>query len=302
MNITTTLTSKAGVVVASSLLKNKNMHIIELQGGIGNQLFQLSHGLFVAPNPSQILLNSAYQAFIPNRSFALEGLGFRLPRISWFNHPLEYLLGVPKLGQNITPLYQKVGAYTIYEEKTPFEFTANLPTQTNLYVRGFWQNYRYVTKILPFFRKIVSSFGFSAPAKQMLDKISKHQSVAIHVRRGDYLKLGGFEVLDESYYQTAISLIKNQIPNPHFYIFTEDQAWANKHLAIKQATYVTSSQSDLEDLLIMAQCQHHIIANSTYSWWGSQLSASKGITVAPKNWTGQTNSARALLLPTWQTI
>lgn len=115
-------------------------------------------------------------------------------------------------------------------------------------------------------------------------------SVSIHIRRGDYLNIspssfwqfGG--VCTDEYYKWAISYMEKNLPNPHFYIFSNDIEWCKNNLHLGNSTIVTCNQgiNSWRDLQLMKECQHHIIANSSFSWWGAWLSKHEGITIRPK--------------------
>ena len=91
-----------------------------------------------------------------------------------------------------------------------------------------------------------------------------------------------------SYYTEAISRMATEVGNPSFFIFSDDMRWTRNNLVITQypATYVDHNvDADHEDMRLMYSCKHHIIANSSFSWWGAWLSnyAGKNV-IAPKKW------------------
>ncbi|HET6995265.1 MAG TPA: alpha-1,2-fucosyltransferase, partial [Chitinophagaceae bacterium] len=125
-----------------------------------------------------------------------------------------------------------------------------------------------------------------------LDEIRSVNAVSIHVRRGDYVNdketnaVHGVCSID--YYREAINRLSGEISEPRFYIFSDDMDWARANLPISPhlAVYVDNNQmASHEDLRLMSSCKHHIIANSSFSWWGAWLSDYAGKKViAPRNW------------------
>ncbi|MCP3973307.1 MAG: alpha-1,2-fucosyltransferase [bacterium] len=133
----------------------------------------------------------------------------------------------------------------------------------------------------------------------MLDRLRQSsQPIAVHVRRGDYLKLAGSPVLPMSYYERAVDLIRQWVPDSEFFVFSDDPEWArtNLHLDVRRVEFVdiNSEAAPHEDLRLMSSCKGHIIANSTLSWWGAWLSERpEKCVIAPKYWfSGVAESAR----------
>lgn len=122
---------------------------------------------------------------------------------------------------------------------------------------------------------------------EMLQQINKTPgAVSLHIRRGDYLTINGAPVLPLSYYQEAIQKIRERIDRPVF--FSDDIRWAESTFRDGgNFVFVDINGADAgqEDLRLMAACKHHIIANSSFSWWGAWLDPSEEKTViAPKYW------------------
>lgn len=114
--------------------------------------------------------------------------------------------------------------------------------------------------------------------------------VAIHIRRGDYLhpsNINDFGLCSIDYYTTAVALIRNKNPESHFFLFSDDIEWAKNNLNFDNATYIehNKTEKDYIDLYLMTQCKAHIIANSTFSYWGSRLTDHNlHICVYPLKW------------------
>jgi hypothetical protein len=116
-------------------------------------------------------------------------------------------------------------------------------------------------------------------------------TVSIHIRRGDFSKKAETNlyhgILSSDYYKQAIEIISSKINSPKFYIFSDDINWAKENLIVPEAVYASGqiSKTHFEDLYLMSQCHHNIIANSSFSWWGAWLNDNpEKIVIAPKNW------------------
>ena len=130
-------------------------------------------------------------------------------------------------------------------------------------------------------------------------------AVSLHVRRGDYVSdpktkaiLG---VCSLDYYRAAIAHIAERIESPAFFVFSDDIAWAKANLEIPfPCEYVdhNQGQQSYNDMHLMSLCKHHIIANSSFSWWGAWLNPRKDkIVIAPENWFANNEDAKDLIPP-----
>jgi len=126
----------------------------------------------------------------------------------------------------------------------------------------------------------------------MIQKMRLQQSVAMHIRRTDYLTAIGktvYESIDKDYYLVAIKYLSTRLKEkPVFYVFSDDIEWCkNEFKDICDLIIIDSSISDNQhtDLELMRNCKHFIIANSTFSWWGARLAENKQkIIICPKKW------------------
>lgn len=123
-------------------------------------------------------------------------------------------------------------------------------------------------------------------------------AISIHVRRGDYLTSLVHNVCGVQYYLNAIAYIRLRVDKPHFFFFSDDIQWCIKSLQIENATYVDvvrSRHCSVNDMRLMSLCEHHIISNSTYSWWGAWLNDSENkIVVTPDIWFNNDDNQRAM--------
>lgn len=131
-------------------------------------------------------------------------------------------------------------------------------------------------------------------------------SVAVHVRRGDYLQIPVFQVCDSRYYHQSINEMRTRVPDARFYIFSDDPDWCRGEFRDPDITVIdsgTASSNPLHDLHLMSLASHHIIANSSYSWWGAWLGRKPGqIVVCPPRWFAVDGAApiEDKLCPGWE--
>jgi hypothetical protein len=164
------------------------------------------------------------------------------------------------------------------------------PDDTNLI--GYWQSEKYFLEIS---NLIKSEFTFpyeiSIKNKETLRDIKKKTAISIHIRHGDYLTnpttraYHGICSLD--YYKNAIKKIEEKVTDPEYFIFTDDPEWAKENIFTIRPRYVIdwNGNEPHEDLRLMASCKHHIIANSSFSWWGAWLGKHENqMVIAPEPW------------------
>jgi hypothetical protein len=160
----------------------------------------------------------------------------------------------------------------------------------NSYLHGYWQSERYFAHIADDIR---AAFTFKTPPsaanQAMADQISATPSISLHVRRGDYLNTTAHGVCDQAYYTAALARLLPMIKtDPTVYIFSDDPDWSRNNLKLGHKTVVVDLNgptADFEDMRLMSLCQHHIIANSSFSWWAAWLNntPTKQV-VAPARW------------------
>lgn len=129
----------------------------------------------------------------------------------------------------------------------------------------------------------------SNAVRAWIEKIrtAEERSVSLHIRRGDYLlALNGTPALGEAYYRRAINMMRQRVGNPQWFIFSDDIDWCRqKFVDLEGACFVTGNEdTPWEDIRLMSSCRNHIIANSTFSWWGAFLASEAGVTVCPNPW------------------
>ena len=167
-------------------------------------------------------------------------------------------------------------------------------TSRNSFVLGYWQSWFNVWDVSIFKFK---EDRLSGKTKEIQQSAISCNSVSLHVRRGDYLSAnnqwlyGG--ICTTQYYEKAINYIREHVENPVFYVFSNDIPWVQENLQIPDAVYVThnTGKDSWQDMYLMSRCKYHIIANSTFSWWGAYLDPNKEkIVVCPPKLTNRGDS------------
>ena len=125
---------------------------------------------------------------------------------------------------------------------------------------------------------------------QVFEEIQCSMSVSLHIRRGDYLNkenINSYAQCSQMYYRSAIDFLKKKFKNVSFFVFSDDIDWAKKNLSFSSNySFIehNTGKNSFEDLRLMSSCKHHIIANSSFSWWGAFLSEDSSVTICPKLW------------------
>ncbi len=263
------------------------MIVVKITGGLGNQLFQYAVGLAVAMHhhvPLKLDITT-YETYKLHNGY----------RLNQFN--IEAEIATPaeiaslKGANNILcRALRKAGLVkgkTYYAEKQRTIYDANVFAEQSRYLDGYWQNEQYFLTIRETLLKELSpKVALSPQAQKHLPQIAKANAVSIHVRRGDYLKHPEIGVLDVDYYKKAVEYIMATVESPVFFVFSNDLDWCKQNFGfIENPNYIEDTQSEIDDLMLMSQCQHNIVANSSFSWWAAWLNQNNNkVIVAPENW------------------
>jgi len=266
------------------------MIISNIIGGLGNQMFQYAAGRTLAHlNKTFIKLDVSSFSESKLRSFDL--LSFNANIGFATKQEISNLLPVhnfEKAFQYLSPLKKR----SYYREKE-FGFDKKvLGLGKNVYLKGYFQSEKY---FLPAKNIIISDFTFKKEFVKDVEDLSvslrKENSVSVHIRRGDFDKdpvtTNYHGTLDIGYYNSAIELVRSRIPNATFYFFSDNIDWVKENLPIPGGVFVSGNitKNHIEDLYLMSQCRHNIIANSSFSWWGAWLNNNpEKIVIAPQKW------------------
>ncbi|WP_286080049.1 alpha-1,2-fucosyltransferase [Parablautia intestinalis] len=148
----------------------------------------------------------------------------------------------------------------------------------NMYISGYFACEKYYSDILYDLREKIQFPVSSNPLNiEMAQEMKHRQSVSVHIRRGDYLDPENMAVFGnictELYYETAIRLVKGEVPEAHFYLFSDDISYVSSQYKGSEYTVVdiNHGKDSFYDMWLMSNCKHNICANSTFSFWGARL-------------------------------
>ncbi len=270
------------------------MIIVRLSGGLGNQLFQyaLARALKAVTNQS-VKIDAGFlfgdQTGLTKRFLRIDAFKISVPFADADDLAVVGVAGKNWLGRSWFSLKNKMmpWRYKTVIHDTGFVFDPRVLSVTgNKYLMGNWLSPKYFGEICDILAaELVLLKPFGERAQKFLTQINTSEAVAVHVRRGDYLKYPKLGVCSLEYYQAAIDLIKSKTTNPTFFIFSDDVDYVRQSFGLANEVVYVSDQglTDVEELVLMSKCHHQIIANSSFSWWAAWLnqSASK-IVIAPK--------------------
>jgi hypothetical protein len=289
--------------------KSFNALYVRLMGGLGNQLFQYAAARSRADELGvELVLDRRYaERKAQHTGLAIDHFAVRAGELS-VAEGLRFSEIKLRMARLLKKYFRPVfGAY--WEHQFNFdEEVSGVPSSSMLC--GFWQSERYITDPQKIRSDLVLNTPLSPAAASVAATIGSCQSVALHVRRGDYLKdqksMERYGLCSIDYYQAAIAYVLAQVGNATFFVFSDDPTWVKEHLSMgDRCTFVSCKEiPPQEDLLLMSLCQHQIIANSTFSWWGAWLNKNYDkIVVAPTPWfDDQTIAAQDLIPHKWHQI
>jgi hypothetical protein len=250
-------------------------------GGLGNQMFQYS--LF--RNFLDRGENTLYEPLETSKYHN----GFELNRIfNIIENPISSM-------DEVKPLIR-------FQENTWPRFNSEILNKKNTYLCGNWQNINY----FPSEELLRKDFKFKqeldSKNKGILSQILESNSVSIHIRKGDYTTMPGYFFQADwfNYYALAINFIISKVGPAKFFIFSDDINWAKNNMMIP-ATYIQNEKKDSwKDMMLMSNCKHNIIANSTFSWWAAWLNSNpRKIITTPKKWFLDGTDSNLITLNSW---
>ena len=281
----------------------ESMVTVAIFGGLGNQMFQYSAGLALAGRLG-CRLQLDLRHYDQNRMFRY-GLGhFNIDAVIGTSRTLP-----PSKTDRLKYLrwrYFSKKHRMVREPSLSYDATL-LNQKGSVYLKGYWQSEKYFSEIAD---KIQSNFTLTDRATgqnaEMLDQIRSSPSIALHVRRGDYVsnaqcnKFHG--TCPPEYYRQAVQHIVERCPGRHkVYVFSDDWQWAKENIETDcEMVFVRHNDtfSAHEDLRLMTACQHQVISNSTFSWWAAWLNSYRGKqVVAPSQWFADPKAVNEDLIP-----
>lgn len=285
------------------------MFVFQFMGGLGNQLFQYAAARSLSIKrgiPFKIDFDDPYK-FV-KRKFNLSAFNLQVEHASW----MELYKCKPKrrIEKRLWKLVGKDPACRLYTEKTYYTYDPGFfSCPDGAYISGFWQTEKYFLDIEDTLR---SELTFSIPAsgknEEWIKKINSCTAVSVHVRRGDVITVAKtnklFNVMTPAFYENAMNNMASSFKDCVFFFFSDDIEWVRENIKTTYPAHYVDANDDAhnyEDLRLMSSCKHHIIANSSFSWWGAWLNPDKQKKViGPAKWMSDRNIADTDHIPlTW---
>jgi hypothetical protein len=292
------------------------MIISHIIGGLGNQMFQYAAGRALSLDwgePFKLDI-SRFEGYGLHQGFELQRV-FNCAADIATEAEVRSLLGwqfPPAIRRVVARPSMSVLRRQNFVVEPHFHYWAGIKQiPYNSYLAGYWQSESYFQSQAATIR---ADFAFKLPLTDqniaLTTQIKQVNAVSLHIRRGDYANnpkttaTHGLCSLD--YYRAAMQHIAERVQSPYFFIFSDDIAWVKKNLAINfPHQYIDHNQGaeSYNDMRLMSLCQHNIIANSSFSWWGAWLNTNAHkIVVAPKQWFANTTNVADLIPSSWERL
>ena len=289
------------------------MNIVQIHSGLGNQMFQYAFYLALKHRRPDTKIDASVYQHRPSHN------GYELERIFTIHPDHATTADRDQLADVSKDLFSVIRRALGWKKHTTGQvvlepdpakgWCPEMLHVENSYLLGYWQSEHYFEEVAD---QVRQAFHFRLPLppadEALAQQIQSTRSVSVHVRRGDYLKkrrVEDYNVCSENYYRRAIKAIQAQVKQPVFYVFSDDPDWCKAQAFFPSDTIFVSGHEGPDaylDMQLMSLCRHHIIANSSFSWWGAWLGQDQDtVTIAPNTWFR--NRPRPDILPSnWMTI
>jgi hypothetical protein len=280
----------------------------EITGGLGNQLFQYAFGrALVARFGGQLILDRSEYVLPPSHRLSSvvgpRARRYRLAACKVRGHQTR--LPLARIAARLT----RPSAARILRETRFYHYDPDVLAQASppgppvIVLRGFWQAVRYLQECRDVLRaEILPRHRYT---NRMLERVDRRRTVAVHVRRGDYLN-SIFRNCPFEYYRAALERMNAAVSRPTFLLFSDDRAWLDRAFrgtfgALLPDAITMDNRSDIDNFFdMLLYCGHFIIANSTFSWWPAYLASTPGsIVIAPDRWFENPEWDAELYPPGW---
>ena len=266
------------------------MIIVKISDGFGNQLFMYACAYSIArKNNQKLYLDASILDNNKLRKLELTNLNIEYDKL--ISYRILKYKPLILMGRLLKDILIRICTKR-FNEKQCWVYDRNImKVKGNVYLDGYWQSHKYFDDSWEeLVQMITPQYQHCEDYVKIKLEIESNNSVAIHIRRGDYIKIGC--CIDKHYYQEAINIIENRCKDIIYYVFSDDIEFAETMFR----TYSTcnfvyldykSDNKTLDDFFLMSLCKHQIIANSSFSWWAAWINKnSNKIVIAPqvKSW------------------
>lgn len=307
------------------------MFIINIRGGLGNQMFQYAFSVVMRERYGEQIRFSRFYINRENADRKLSLTNLNIDDVKCLNSSVEKIVSYYyklklKFYQNKLPdqnglFGEKNFSYLsnkglLVSQDVYQYFQVEVPTNKIKYVDAYFQSAKYFEEYKEMIIeecRVSPKIKIGDSNKKMLNFIESVEAVCVHIRRGDYTSnewSNALLICDEEYYKKGIKHVKKQVPNAKFFIFSnthEDIEWIKYNYSFSEdtdITYVDLGNCDYEDLMLMYHCKHFVLSNSSYSWWAQYLSYNNigKIVVAPSKWTRMNLDFHDIYMDGWEIV
>lgn len=259
--------------------------IAELTAGFGNQLFSYACGYALAKRKNADFYINTYMADNGmSRPLEIDKLNIT------YKERLTYKYKKDVLNRAVFNKIRRnnvIGWNTkIYKEKQIYVYDPEVLAQnSDVMLTGYWQTEKYFKEYREDLLSLFTPKKLGERAKAIMEQIQGlTNTVAVHIRRGDYLQVNAY--IEPDYFPNAMKMMEEKLGAVNYCFFSDDIDWVKEHFGQKDNYFFISGQeglSDVDEFFCMAKCQHDIIANSTFSWWAAYLNQNPGkLIIAPQ--------------------
>ena len=286
--------------------------VSRLNGGLGNQMFQYAFGYTLAAcMNAHFFIETGMLKNDDLRSYALSG--FRISANTMDSADLKReILWPERLLRRWRWLPNLPGRLHYLKEKSFVFDPVAASIDRSVCADGYWQSPRYFdTQTSNIRREFQLVAPLSIVRQETAALIAGANAVSVHVRRGDYAANPNTKayhgLCPPSWYEAAMRQMAQCVDRPKFFVFSDDPVWSRENINSHWPMHFIETQNDghdFEDMYLMSQCENHIIANSSFSWWGAWLNQKPGkVVIAPAKWFNEaTHDTRDLLPPEWRRL
>ena len=281
------------------------MIIVKVWGGIGNQLFQYVFGQYLHHRTGQEVFydDSSYLSTDKLRDSELRALD----NVILFNNDCIFSRYRGVKNRLLRIMFQLNPRHHFIAE-----FKNEIPDHFNsshiYFFQGYWQDimyYDWLKENVPYFKLRAKDIPEKLKNVE-LSIIKAKESVSLHVRRGDYFtsqNVGVYGVCDVGYYEKSLQYIYENNKDIEVFVFSDDIEWVQNNICFPQPCHIVPNYDVPQFVYIelMSKCKHHIISNSSFSWWGAVINDEKeGDVICPSKW--KLNTDKTIALDKWKKI
>lgn len=270
------------------------MIIVRIWEGLGNQLFQYAFARALSLSTDRKVFldvketgSGGNEKGLTPRKYGLKYFKTALPVCTNVKHFYPYLNRNDDFLQ-VMQMLSVAGMlpYKFYKEDNPDykDYMENL--HGNWYLQGWFQDCRYFQKYGNILKKEIVPRNKITVSAALRNILRMENTVSVHIRRTDYKKT--FNILPVGYYDRAMNHMGRLVAHPFWVVFSDDTEWVKNHIDFGRDCYFVGEKENLQDyqeLMVMSNCRNHIIANSTFSWWGAWLGRNENkVVIGPDKW------------------